>query len=429
MLVKMLVSDLPAPKFTSMSKPSNLLTLLAIKSIVSQAKKDGHQIKRPDGGGLYFIAEPARSSWWRFDYRYAGKQKTLSLGLFPDVSLAMAREQRDVRRKKISDGIDPGEERRAKREEDRAQVENAFEHVAREWHQKQSGRWSAYHSKRVIKRLEREVFPSIGQVSIGKLSTPTILGILRAIEDRGALDIAGRVKQHIEAVFRYSNATGRTESYNPVADLKGVLQTRKVQHRAALTEADLPEFLAKLHQYNGDIQTRHAVRLLMLTAVRTGEMRGARWEEINLDKSEWRIPAERMKMKAEHWVPLSRQVVEVIKELHNLNGAYELVLPGRDTRKPISENTILYALYRMGYHSRATGHGFRATFSTIMNERGYRADVIERQLAHIEKNAVRAAYHRTEYLADRRLLMQDWADYLDGLSPVGSPSPGSGVSS
>jgi integrase len=239
--------------------------------------------------------------------------------------------------------------------------------------------------------------------------------VVGRIEKRNALDVASRILQRVSSVYRYAIQTGRA-TYNPAADLAGSLKTRKVTHRAALSRAELPQFLTKLSAYDGRPETRLALQLIVLTFVRSHELRGARWEEFDFDRAEWRMPASRMKMSAEHIVPLSHQSIAILDELKALTGRYDLVFPNQNNlTRPMSENTLLYALYRMGYHQRATVHGFRATASTILHEMGFRADVIERQLAHAERNKVRAAYHRSEYLEDRRKMMQVWADYLDGV--------------
>ncbi len=239
--------------------------------------------------------------------------------------------------------------------------------------------------------------------------------MLRKIETRGALDITHRAMQTCSQIFRYAIITGRAK-YNPAIDLRGALKSPGKSNHAYLEAAELPEFLSKLRAYDGHIQTRLAMDLLLLTFVRTTELRAAKWEEINLEKAEWRIPAERMKMREQHIVPLSRQAIEIIEEVRKLSGHGIYVFPSQNNPdKFMSENTMLYALYRLGYHSRATIHGFRATASTILNEHGFRADVIERQLAHGERNKVRAAYNHAQHLPERRDMMQWWADHLDGL--------------
>jgi integrase len=263
---------------------------------------------------------------------------------------------------------------------------------------------------------QSEVFPRLDIKPIQEITLPEILDVVRCIEKRGALEVASRVLQRVNAVFRYAIQTGRA-TYNPAADLAGSIKTRKVTHRAALSRAELPEFLTKLNAYDGHPITKLALKLMVLIFVRSSELRGARWEEFDFERAEWRISAERMKMGTEYIVPLSRQAIAVIEELRPITGRYDLLFPNRDNlSKPMSENTLLYAMYRMGYHSRATVHGFRATASTILHEMGFWPDVIERQLAHAERNSVTAAYHRSEYLEERRRMMQVWADYLDSLT-------------
>jgi integrase len=271
------------------------------------------------------------------------------------------------------------------------------------------------HADAVLARLEKELFPKLGATPITAIEPPDVLDAVRAVERRGALKWASKTLIAAGQVFRYAVATGRAKS-DPTRDLRGALKKRETNHYARLREEDLPEFLAKLEAYEGKKLTQLALKLLVLTWVRTAELRGARWTEFNFDKAEWRVPAERMKGGKEHIVPLSRQAVEALEELRAITGNREYLFPNEhDPRRPMSENTILYALYRMGYRGRATGHGFRGTASTIMNEQGWNKDWIERQLAHVEGNKVRAAYNHAEYLAERRGMLQAWADYLSGI--------------
>src|SRR5215212_705970 len=305
--------------------------------------------------------------------------------------------------------------KRERKREAKARSEHSFENIASEWHENHKGRWSANHAYCVLRSLESEVFPQFGAKPIQELTAPAVLECLRRIEKRNALDMASRLLQRVSAVYRYAISTGLV-TYNSAADLVGSLKTRKVTHRAALSRAEPPEFLTKLKAYDGQPLTRLALNLVVLTFVRSCELRDARWDEFDFDRAEWRIPAERMKMSTEHIVPLSRQAITILDELQPLTGSYELVFPNQNNlTRCMSENTLLYAMYHMGYHSKATVHGFRATASTILNEMGFKADVIERQLAHAERNKVRAAYHRSEYLDERRKMMQVWADYLDEL--------------
>jgi integrase len=381
---------------------------------IKKTKPADKPFKLYDGRGLYLLVQPNGAKYWRLKYRFSEKEKVLALGVYPEVTLAEAREQCLQARKLIGKGVDPVAAKQAAKRQHQAQCGHSFENIAREWHAKQ-GRWTADHAHRVLSSLEKEIFPWIGAKPIGEITAPVIVDVVGRVEKRNALDVAARVLQRVNAVYRYAIQTGRT-TYNPAADLAGSLETRKVIHRAALSRAELPEFLSKLQVYDGQPITRLALNLVVLTFVRSRELRGARWGEFDVERAEWRIPASRMKITAEHIVPLSRQAIAILDELRPLTGRYDLVFPNQNNlTKCMSENTLLYAMYRMGYHSKATVHGFRATASTILNEMGFKADVIERQLAHAERNKVRAAYHRGEYLDERRHMMQVWADYLDEL--------------
>jgi integrase len=367
-----------------------------------------------DGQGLYLEVVPSGSRYWRLKYRFAGKEKRLAIGVYPAVSLAKARQVALQARGLLTDGIDPSVKKREKARELKRAAANSFEAVAREWHATMSPKWTPHHADDVIKSLDKDIFPAIGQRPIVDLKAPELLDAIRKIEKRGAIDIAQRVRQRCSSVFAYAIGSGFVEN-NPITGMKGIFATRKKEPRRMLPRAELPDFLRKLESHKGDRLVQLALRLVVLTMVRTVELRGARWDEFDFEKKLWSIPAERMKMRIPHIVPLSRQAVAALKELKPITGHYELSFPGRsDNRKPISENTMLYALYRMGYHRRATTHGFRALASTILNESGkWSADAIERQLARRERNAVRAAYHRAEYLDERTRMMQWWADFLD----------------
>ena len=389
-----------------------------------KAKPGERPVKLSDGGGLHLLVDPRGARYWRLAYRFAGKQKTLALGVYPAVSLADARAAREAAKRALSQGIDPS---RARREEKRAaelSAENTFETLTREWHANQTNGWTPGYAKQVMARFEADVFPEIGTRSIAEIEAPELLDMLRKVEARGALDIAKRLLQTVGQVFRYAVATGRARR-NPAADLKGALKSAgRPQHHRAMPREELTGFLQALSTYDGDPRTRLALRLITLTFVRTIELRAARWDEFNLDAQEWRIPAERMKMRAPHIVPLSRQAVETLKELRPLSGNSPFLFPSKGTEGYMSNNTMLYALYRMGYHRRATVHGFRGVASTLLHEMGFHQDWIERQLAHDERNKVRAAYNHAQYLAERRQMMQHWADYLDGLRPM-TPYPSS----
>jgi len=391
----------------------------------TKAAKPGEKpYKLADAGGLYLEVFPNGSRYWRLKYRHAGKEKRLALGVYPAVSLAEARKKAAAAKKLLEAGEDPAAtmSKREKKRAARLKTENSFEAVAREWWANKKGHWTPDHAGCILRSLEADALPALGHRPIAEITPPEVLDVVRAVERRGALDVASRVQQRIKAVFRYAVQTGRA-SFNPSAELAGVLMTRKVQHRAALSREALPDFVKQLEAYPGSPEVKQALKLLMLSFVRPGELRWARWEEFDLEAKLWRIPGERMKMKAPHLVPLSRQFMEVLEELRPLTGRYALVFPGaNDRERPISENTMNDAIRkRLGFA--ATSHGFRATASTILNEAGFRADAIERQLAHAERNKVRAAYHRSEYLEERAKMMQWWADYLDSLATGGNVLP------
>jgi integrase len=389
------------------------LTTTAIKNC-----KAGDKARRMyDERGLYLEVAASGGRWWRFAYRFAGKRKLISLGVFPDVSLAEARERRDTARKLIAGGVDPSMQRKAAKREAAGQAANTFETVAREWYAKQAKVWVSHHARDVLRRLEANLFPDLGSQPISTITGPQLLAAVRKIEQRGAHDLAHRVLQVASQVFRYGVATGRCER-DPAPDLRGALTPHKSRNQAAVKPDNVPELLRAIAGYDeiGDRQTALALRLLALTFVRTGELIGAEWAEFDLDGATWIVPAERMKMRTEHVVPLSRQALVALEELRSLSGDSRYVLPGRNPDKPISNNTMLFALYRLGYKRRMTGHGFRAIASTLLNESGFRPDVIERQLAHCERNDVRGAYNRALYLPERRAMMQQYADMLDALA-------------
>lgn len=372
--------------------------------------------KHFDGAGLYLEVTPAGGRYWRLKYRHGGKEKRLSFGVYPEVSLKTARERRTEARAILDRGEDPGTLKREEKAKTEREAAVTFEAVAREWLGHQSTGWAARTEGAIRTSLETELFPKIGARPMAQLRPRDVMPIIKAIETRGAGETAGRVLQRVKAVFRYAVVHDRIES-NPMLDLKPseLLKPRQAKHRAAMADKDLPAFLAILDAYQGDATTLSALRLLMLTAVRPGELRGARWAEIDTAAAVWRIPAERMKMKAPHLVPLSRQALAVIERQRAISGERELVFPSPYyPAQLLSENTLNSALARMGYKGSHTAHGFRALFSTVANECGHDADVIERQLAHVERNEVRAAYHRAEYMGQRADLLQWWADYLDG---------------
>lgn len=388
---------------------------------IRSAKPKDKPYKLADGNGLYLLVKPNGGKYWRYKYRFAGRERLLAFGKYPILSLGDVRELLNKARKSLALGNDPGD---SKREEKRLAVlkrENSFEAVAREWHESRKQKWVTNYADAMLRRLEANVFPKLGHRPIADITAPEFLSVVRVVEKKGALDLAMRLMQAAGQIFRYAIATGRAER-NPITDLRGALTPPVRKHQAFIKEHQLPEYMAKLAAYDGELQTRLALQFLLLTFVRTIELRGARWEEIHWEKAEWRIPAERMKMREPHIVPLSPQAIEILRQLEKLNSQWKFVFP--NLHKPsgcMSENTMLFALYRMGYRSMATCHGFRSTASTILNEHGFRPDVIERQLAHGERNEVRAAYNHAQYLPERRNMMQWWADYLDN---VASHKPG-----
>ena len=388
------------------------LTDTAIRNSKPQAKP----VKLTDEKGLFLLLNPNGSKWWRLNYRFGGKRKTLSMGVYPSVSLKLARERRDEARTLLASGADPGAQRKAEKRANAEAGSNTFEALGREWMATRGKEWTVSYASKTKSALERHVFPSVGAKPITEISAPDLLALLRVIETRGTVDMAHRIQQHCGAIFRFAIATGRATA-DPVPSLRGALSTVKQEHYAALTDpVEYAELLRAIENYRGEATTKAAMQLLALTFQRTKEVRFAEWSQFDFDQALWRIPAEIMKMREAHVVPLSRQAIEVLRRLQALTEKGRLAFPSSTSRdRPISENTVVYALARMGFKGRMTGHGFRSVASTLLNEQGFRADLIERQLAHAEKNAVRAAYNRAEYLPERVKMMQLWADYLDNL--------------
>jgi integrase len=392
-----------------MSKQSTTGKLAAVS--VKQAKPKDKPYKLSDGGGMYLLINPNGSRYWRWKYRISTKEKVLALGVYPNVSIAEAREQVLKARKLLNNGIDPNISKKQERTEI---LHNSFKPIAEEWHKKEAGRWSKGHAEQVWQTIDVDALPHLGNIPIKDIRTIDVLHVIKKIEGRGALDVASRVKQRISSIFRYAIQMGYAE-FNPVDALKDVIQTRKVQHRKSLPLSEIPSFLNALDDYPGYDLTRLSLQFIVYTFVRPGELRFAEWKEFDLTKGIWRIPAEKMKMKEEHIVPLSKQAIDLLKQVHSLSGQYDFVFPGsHDYRKPMSENTLTYAI-RKRLKFDATAHGFRTTASTILNESGFRVDVIERQLAHGERNKVRAAYNRSQYIAERTEMMQWYSDYLDSV--------------
>jgi integrase len=395
---------------------------------VRNAKPRPQTYKLSDGGGMYLLVRPDGARYWRLDYRFAGKRRTLALGVYPTTTLAVARARREDARVLLAQGSDPSAAKKAKKRAALHANESTFEVIAREWLHNQRKRLAPRYCAQILARLESDVFPQIGSRPIAEIDAPELLDVIRKVEQRGALETARRLRQSCGQIFRYAIVTGRAK-HDPSADLRGAVSARgRKRGHKAMSRDELPNFLRAIEAYDGDPRTSIALRLIILTFVRTGELRPARWSEFeNLNGAEplWRVPAERMKMKREHIVPLAPQVVALLRELRGLPGSERspFLFPSPSREGCMSYNTMLYALYRMGYHSRATVHGFRAMASTALNEMGFPPDVIERQLAHQERNAVRAAYNRAEYLAERRAMMKYWANCVDVLREGGRTLP------
>lgn len=384
-----------------------------------KAIKPGEKaVKYFDAGGLYLEVAPSGGKWWRFKFRFDGKEKRISLGTYPDVGLKAAREKRDEARKLLTDGIDPGAQRKATKAARADAVGNSFEAVTREWFAKQSPGWAPTHADKIIQRMEKDVFPWLGGRPMTDISAPDLLATVRRIEARGALDTAHRALQNCGQIFRYAVATGRAQR-DPTGDLRGALPPKRGGHFASITEpAEVGALLRAIDGFRGTLIVQAALKLGPLVFVRPGELRKAEWSEFDFDKAEWRIPAERMKSKREHIVPLSLQAAAILQDLQPLTGKRRHVFAGRDPLKPMSGAAVNAALRRMGYDTKTeiTGHGFRAMARTILHEElGVDRDVIEHQLAHRVPDALGTAYNRTKFLKERKAMMQRWADYLDRL--------------
>ena len=382
---------------------------------IKTAKPQPKLYKLTDERGLHLSVYPTGSKLWQLRYRIEGKERTASLGKYPEVSLAEARDKRDQMRKLVANGIDPVQSQKVAKEAKKLAQAHSFEAVARTWFEGWRAARSPRHAEYVIRRLEADVFPLIGSRPVSEIQAPELVKMMKAIQRRGALDIAKRCHQMTGQVFRYAIAHGIAER-NPTADIKprDILPSRRQTNYARVDAKELPVLLRAIEAYQGTPVTRLAIKLLALTFVRTGELIAARWDEFDLQAGQWRIPAERMKIRTEHIVPLSLQAIQVLQILYAITGYSELLFPGeRDHGKPMSNNTILKALERMGYKGRMTGHGFRGLASTILHEQGFDHAHIELQLAHQERNAVSAAYNHATYLKQRTKMMQSWANFLD----------------
>lgn len=389
---------------------------LLTDTTIKNAKPKDKSYNLTDGGGLYLKVTQA-GKYWRYNYSFSGKQKTYSIGVYPDISLKQARDLHQVARELLAQGVDPSTHKQEVRAEQKAKAVNCFELVAREWHTKFSPPWSKRHAGNVIRRLESDFFPFIGHKSVAEIEPPAILKCLRRIEERGAVDTAHRAKTDCGSVFRYAVATGRA-TRDPTPDLNGALAPQERKHFAAITDPqEVGKLLRAIIGYRGELTTIAALQLSAYLFQRPAEIRGMQWAELNLEAAAWEIPAERMKKRKAHIVPLSRQSLAILEELKPLTGRFKYVFPSRtDINKSMGASTVINALHKMGYSSdEMTAHGFRAMASTLLYEMGFQADLIEKQLAHAVGNDVRRAYDRSQHIEQRTAMMQQWADYLDSL--------------
>lgn len=394
---------------------------------VRAAKPDEKAYTLTDSDGLFLYVHPNGSKYWRFRFRFGGKQHLMAFGVYPEISLADARERRDSARKQVALGIDPREHKKELKEEQLKEF-NTFEKIARDWHATNK-KWSEGHSHRVLKSLEDNIFDAIGKRNIAELKTRDLLEPIKAVEMSGRLEVAARLQQRVTAIMRYAVQSGLID-YNPAQDMAGAISAGKRIHRPALELNRLPEFLQRIENYSGRLLTKLAVKLTLLVFIRSSELRFARWEEIDFTNAMWTIPAERQpidgvkfsyrgsKMRTPHLVPLSEQAINILKQIQQLSGDHELIFIGdHNPRKPMSENTVNNALRAMGYDTKTEvcGHGFRTMACSSLIESGiWSKDAVERQMSHQERNSVRAAYiHKAEHLEERRLMVQWWADYLD----------------
>lgn len=389
-------------------------------SAIKAAKPLDKPHKLTDGQGLYLEVMPGGSKLWRLKYRYGDKEKRLALGAYPDVPLQKARQRRAEAREQLANGIDPGEQKKAAKQAQRAEG-LTFEVLAREWYTYNAPRWAESTAYKAKLYLENDLIPSIGSRPVAGITRPDLVWLVRKVEARGTLNAAGKIRQWLHQIFRYGLAKGVVDN-NPATDLDVVAAPAKAaRHHPHVPLAELPELLERLETTRLNNLTRWAIRLLILTAVRPGELRAAPWAEFDLDAATWTIPKERMKARRPHLVPLPRQAVAILRQLQEITGGYTLLFPGQqNAERPMSENTINKALRLMGYEGRQTGHGFRHLLSTELNGRGYNRDWIERQLAHGDNDEIRDTYNHATYLEQRREMMQAWADSVDALCAGGN---------
>ena len=374
--------------------------------------------KLSDGGGMFLDVRPNGSKYWRLKYRIKGREKLLALGVYPQVSLKEARKKRDQARKLIELGKDPSLEKRKEKTLSSATAENTFEAIATNWYENRKHIWSPRYADEVIKRLKEDIFPEIGNYPITEIEPPILLQVIRKIESRGAYELAKRQLQKCGEIFRYAIAEGKMVR-DPSQDIGDALKPVKKEHFASIEVEELPEFMSALRTNKGRLHrtTLNALNMMLLTFVRTNELINVTWDEIDFNRKLWIVPAERMKMRKEHFVPLADQAIEILKDQKEILGQWDHVFPSPvKPQKSISNNTILGALKRMGYQGRMTGHGFRSlAMGAIKQELGYRHEVVDRQLAHTPKSKIDKAYDRAAFLKERTEMMQKWADYLDRL--------------
>ncbi|QNQ19384.1 tyrosine-type recombinase/integrase [Kosakonia sp. SMBL-WEM22] len=383
---------------------------------VSTSKPQDKPYKLSDGGGMYLLVNPNGSRYWRLKYRYAGKEKLLALGVYPDVTLADARDKRNEAKRVIAAGSDPSDVKQAIKNAKAVAMQNSFELIALEWHKHKKTNWSSGYADDILESLRKDIFPYIGKRAITDIKPVDMLAVLKKLEERGVLDKLKKIRQACKQIFTYAIITGRAEN-NPVADLAGALKPPKQQHYPHLQWDELGGFIEALMGYSGSKITRTATFLLMYTGVRTIELRAAEWKEFDFSNNLWQIPKERMKMRRPHLVPLTSQVKAMLLEVKSITGRGKYVFPGRnDAGKPMSEASINQVIKRVGYDGRATGHGFRHTMSTILHEQGFNTAWIESQLAHADKNTIRGTYNHAQYIDGRREMLQWYADYLDELA-------------
>jgi integrase len=387
------------------------LTDLAIK----RAKPKDKPYTLADGNGLSLLVETNGSKGWRYRYQFAGKTKMISLGVYPVVTLTEARAKRDEARKQVANGFNPSEVRKTEKISAANQIENTLENLTREWYEKRIDRWSASYADEMMETFEKDVFPYIGARPIAEITPMELMAVLSRLNDRGATEKLRKVRQRCGEVWRYAIVTGRAE-YNPAPDLVSAFAPHKKEHYSFLTVDELHEFYKALNAYTGSFIVKMGLRLQIIIGVRPGELRHAEWSEIDFDKTQWEIPAAKMKMRRPHIVPLSIQAIDILEQLKPITGQRKYVFHGRnDPNKPMSEAAINQVIKRIGYDSQVTGHGFRHTMRTILHDQNYNSAWIETQLAHVDKNSIRGTYNHAQYLDGRREMLQWYADYMEAL--------------